>query len=84
MIGADAFMENDDFNPREGVCTGDFVGLFRRLDAAYTSYLQDQEKSAESHYKAANITNRQVLVASPNIKFGRAQSSVATSFVLSA
>ena len=60
---ADAFIENADFNPWEGVCTGYFTSLFRRLDAAYNSYLQDQVKSAESYYKAANIANRQVLVA---------------------
>ena len=50
--------------------TADFAGLFRRLDAAYTSYLQDQVESAESHYKAANITNRQVFVAPQIVKFG--------------
>ena len=82
--GADAFMENAAFNPWEGVCTGDFADLFSRLDAAYPSHLQDQVKSAESHYKAANITNRRVLVASPFVKFGTAQSSVATLSVVSA
>ena len=49
-------MENAYFIPWDGVCTGDFAGLLRRLDAAYTSYLQDQVKSAESNYKAAKDT----------------------------
>ena len=80
---ADAFMKKTDFNPWEGVCTGDFVNLFRRLDDAYTSYLQERVKSAESHYKTANISNRQVLVASPIVKFGATQSSVGTSSVVS-
>ena len=65
------------------VCTGDFAGLFPRLDDAYTSYLQDQVKSAESHFQA-NITNRQVFVASLIVKFGTTQPSVATTSVVSA
>ena len=80
---ADAFMEKTDFNPWEGVCTGDFVNLFRCLDGAYTSCLQEQVKSAESYYKTANIANCQVLVASPIVKFGTTQLSVGTSSVVS-
>ena len=66
------------------MCTGEFAGLFRRLDAAYTSYLQDHMKSAESHYKAANNTNSQFFVASPVVKLETTQSSVARSSVASA
>ena len=80
---ADAFMEKADFNPWEGVCTGDFANLFRRLDDAYISYLQEQVKRAESHYKTANISSRQVFVASPIVKFRATQSSVGTSSVVS-
>ena len=83
LSSADAFMEKADFNPWEGVCTGDFVDLFRRMDAAYTSYLEEQVKSAESYYKAANIANRQVIVASPIVQFKTTQSSVGTSSVVS-
>ena len=65
LDAAEAFMSNASFNPWGGICVGDKSALFLSLNSAYSSYLQGGVESAESHYKTANVTNRQVFVATP-------------------
>ena len=65
LDAAGTFMSNASFNPWGGICVGDKSALFLSLNSAYSSYLQERVKSADSHYKTADVTNRQVFVATP-------------------
>ena len=68
LDAAETFMSNVSFNPWGGICVGDKSALFVSLNSAYSTYLQGRVESAESHYKTANVTNRQVFVATPVVE----------------
>ena len=75
LDAAEAFMLNASFNPWDGNFVGDKSALFLSLNTAYSSYLQGRVDSAESHYKTANVTNHQVLVAAPVIESSTSRAS---------
>ena len=84
LDAAEAFMSDASFNPWDGICVGDKSALFLSMNTAYTSYLQGRVESAESYYKTANVTNRQVLVAAPVVESGVSRASSVENLVCTA